>query len=454
MTLYTKNSDTAVVLQNASSPPDTSWSIVADVQAAFDQARSNGLPLFIRPGTYTTTEILVNSGTGGGQTLFVYAIPGTVALELTSGNNLLTINGIYCCKINGINFNGNNVNFTNSSSSSALLSVTNAPYFEVVNCQFYNSIDCGIYISGSGCTIRDNLIYRCSYGIWTVDAVSRINNNTVENCFNNGIMIWTSTVTGNSSVVSENNINNIQTGSGTGQNGNGISVFRAVAVSILGNNISGCQYSAIRCNGGGDHIIQGNNCYGSRETAIFIEAPAAGIDLNGAVVSGNMIDTAGNGITVANSGAGGQGTAKSVAITGNRVTNIIYQTINDPGYVPTVSIAFGIYAEGATVISGNLVDGAAGMGINAGHNASTHDINVNGNLILNSPIGIGYSAQSGAGQIVISSNQIQGATGGAIVSVVYNDVSGTVSVVAGSTDYGNQYDVQIGNVFVGNNRSY
>ncbi|MBG0807837.1 TIGR03808 family TAT-translocated repetitive protein [Methylosinus sp. H3A] len=454
MALYTKVSDTAVVLQNASSSPGTGWSTVANVQSAFDQARSGGLPLFIKPGVYTTTEILVNSSTGGGQTLSVYAIPGTVVLQLTSGNNILTINGIYCCKIDGINFNGSNVNFTNLSDSSALLSVTNAPYCEIINNQFYNSVACGVYVSGSACTIRDNLVYQCSYGIWAVDATSRINGNTVQNCANNGILIWTSTVTGNGSIVSENNINGIQSGSGTGQNGNGILVFRAVAVTITANTISGCQYSAIRCNGGGDFVIQGNNCYGSREMAIFIEAPTAGIDLNGAVVSGNIIDTAGNGIAVANSGTGGQGAAKSVAITGNRVTNIIHQTINDPGYVPTVSIAFGIYAEGAAVISGNLVDGAAGIGINPGHNASTHDLNVNGNLVLNSPIGIGYSAQSGAGQIVISSNQIQGATGGAIVSVVYDDSTGTVARVSGSTDYGNQYDAQIGNVFMGNNRSY
>ncbi|MBY6241149.1 TIGR03808 family TAT-translocated repetitive protein [Methylosinus sp. Sm6] len=454
MPLYTKISDAAVVLQNASSSPGTGWTTVANVQAAFNQSRSNGLPLFIKPGVYTTTNILVNSSTGGGQTLSVYAIPGTVVLQLTSGSNLLTINGIYSCRIDGINFNGNNVNFTNLNDSSALLSITNAPYCEVINCQFYNSVACGVYISGSSCTIRDNLVYQCSYGIWGMDAVLYVNGNRVQNCANNGIMIWTSTVTGNGSIVSGNNINTIQSGSGAGQNGNGIVVFRAVAVTISSNTISGCKYSAIRCNGGGNEIIQGNNCYGSREMAIFIEAPNAGIDLNGAVVSGNIIDTAGNGIAVANSGMGGQGTAKSVTITGNRVTNIIHQTINDPGYVPTVSLAFGIYAEGAAVISGNIVDGAAGIGIISGHNASTHDLNVNGNLILTSPIGIGYSAQSGAGQIIISSNQIQGAAGGAIVSVVFNDSAGTVGRVAGSTDYGNHYDAQIGNIFVGNNRSY
>jgi putative cofactor-binding repeat protein len=122
--------------------------------------------------------------------------------------------------------------------------------------------------------------------------------------------------------------------------------------------------------------------------------------------------------------------------------------------VPTISIAFGIYVEGACVVSGNLIDSAEGWGIIAGHNASTRDLNINSNLILNSGIGIGYSSQTGAGQIVISSNQVQGASGGSIVSAVFNDTTGTVSRVSGSTDYGNQYDTQLGNVFVGNNRSY
>ena len=123
MTLYTKVADTAVVLQTASSSPGTGWSSVANVQAAFDQARSAGLPLFILPGTYTTTEITVDSSSGDGQSIWVYATPGTVALELTSGDNLLSINGIYSCKVENLNLNGNNVTFSNLSESSALISL-------------------------------------------------------------------------------------------------------------------------------------------------------------------------------------------------------------------------------------------------------------------------------------------------------------------------------------------
>jgi uncharacterized secreted repeat protein (TIGR03808 family) len=455
MSLYTKTSDTAVVLQTASSSPGAGWASVADVQTAFNQARSAGLPLFILPGVYPTTEITVNSSNGNGQTLWAYATPGTVTLQLTSGNNLLNINGIYNCRIENISFNGNHVTFSNLSASSALITLNGAKFTQIINCQIFNSVACGIYASNySSNVIRDCVIFNCSYGVWTLDSFSQITSNTVQTCSNNGIMIWTSNVAGNNSIISSNLVTSINSGSGTGQNGNGISIYKALAVNVIGNSISGCQYSAIRINGGGDAVVLGNNCYGSRETAIFLEAPTAGTNLTGGVVCANMVDTAGNGISVANSGQGGQGTARSVAITGNRVSGIVHQTINDPGYIPTVSIAFGISVEKACVVSGNLIDAAAGVGINVGHNVASGDVNANGNLVLNAPLGIGYSAQTGAGNIVISSNEIQGATSGAIISCVYNDATDTLSVAPGATDYGNQHDAQEGVAFVGNNRSY
>ncbi|QAY96656.1 hypothetical protein CWB41_13720 [Methylovirgula ligni] len=77
---------------------------------------------------------------------------------------------------------------------------------------------------------------------------------------------------------------------------------------------------------------------------------------------------------------------------------------------------------------------------------------MNANLVLNSPVGIGYNTAAGAGQCVISGNQ--GATSGAIISVTWNDTTGSVAVTPGATDYGNQYDAQEGVAFVGNNRSY
>jgi parallel beta-helix repeat protein len=188
-------------------------------------------------------------------------VPGSVVLQLTSGNNLLNINGIYSCKVENILFDGNNVTFSNLSTSSALITLNGAKFTQILNCQTYNSVACGIYASNnSSNTIRDCVVYNCSYGIWTLDSYSQITSNTVQTCSNNGIMIWTTNIAGNNSIVSNNLITSINSGSGTGQNGNGINVFKAIAVNIMGNQISGCQYSSIRINGGGDAIVLGNNC--------------------------------------------------------------------------------------------------------------------------------------------------------------------------------------------------
>ena len=454
MTFYTKPLDNCVVLQTNTSSPGGDWAVVSDVQTAINQARSQGVPLFVRPGVYSTSAITVDSSEGGGQMLAISCLPGTASFQLTSGDNLLAVQGI-SCRIEGLIFDGDNVTFSNLQDSSALLKLDAAPNANIAGCAFQNSVACGIYVpGGSIARIAHCAFNNCNYGLWALDSTIMADSNNVENCANNGIMVWTSTVTGNSSSITNNFINTIGSQSGTGQNGNGINVFRAVAVNIIGNRFNACQYSSIRCNGGGDAIIIGNNCYNSREMAIFLEAPTQGVNFTGAVVVGNMIDNAGNGISVADSGQSGLGIARSVAITGNRITNVVNRIIDDPGYVPTVSIGFGIYTEGACVVSGNLVDTAAGIGIVAGHNASTADLNISSNLVVNSPIGVGYSDQAGAGQIVISGNQIQGANGGGVVSVVFDDSTGTMSRESGSQDYGNQYDSQIGNVLFGNNRSY
>lgn len=452
MTLYTKFVDNAVVLVTASSSPGTGYATVASVEAAVNQARTNGVPLFIRPGTYQTTEIVVDSTAGGGAPAYITAVPGTVDLQLTSGNNLLTINGISNCKIENVTLDANNVTFSNLSTSSAVLQLDSCNGFEIINCTITNSVACGIYAdSVNRATIRDCTVTACSYGIWALDSLVNVDGNLVQSCSNNGIMIWTSEIAGNNSTVVNNLIFSINSGSGTGSNGNGISVFRAVGVSIIGNQISGTQYSAIRRDGGGDAVIIGNTCYGAREWAIFIEAPIVGIDFNGGVVCGNIIDSSGGGITVANSG-GEQGTAHSVAISGNHISNTVVWNIPDPGYIPPTGNAIGIYCETDTAVVGNVVDTAAGFGITPGHN-SGNNLNINANLVFNSPVGIGYGATA-PGNLVISGNEIQGATGGSIVAVAWDDSTGSVARVPGSVDYGNQYDAQEGVAFVGNNRSY
>lgn len=62
MTLYTKPLDNAIILKNAASSPGAGYTAVSNVQAAVDQARTAGVPLFVSPGTYQTTELYVTGG--------------------------------------------------------------------------------------------------------------------------------------------------------------------------------------------------------------------------------------------------------------------------------------------------------------------------------------------------------------------------------------------------------
>lgn len=452
MPLYAQTFDTATVLVTQAASPGAGWTTMATVQAAFDKARNDGRPLFIRPGVYTTAPVVVTTGTGGGKPLYAYAVPGTVTIKLASAGNLLTIQGVASCKLEGLIFDAAGVALPNP--ESALLRVENADPL-VSQCVFVNSTKTGIYATANANAKIDKCrIASCNFGIWSSDATSEISGNIVESCTNNGIMIYRSTVTGDSSRVTENLVKDIGSTSGTGQNGNGVSIYRAIGVVVSDNRFFNCQYSAVRANGGGNLTVADNNIYNAREMAIFIEATSAGINLNGATITGNTIDNAGIGISVANQGLYGDGVAKRATVSNNHITGIVKRVITDPGYVPQTGNGAAIVVEGGCVVSANVIETAAGFGIIAGTNDATRDLNINGNLVISAATGIGWSNHPSAGQVLIVGNMVKGATNGSIVPVLLNGATQQYARVAGSLEYGNQPSAQIGNAFIGNNRGY
>lgn len=88
----------------------------------------------------------------------------------------------------------------------------------------------------------------------------------------------------------------------------------------------------------------------------------------------------------------------------------------------------GIAAEADCNISNNLIEAAAVFGILLGITGFTGDLLCNDDLIRVTPIGIGFSKESGTGRIFIASNMISGFTSdashGAIVSVSYTGSGG------------------------------
>ncbi len=434
----------------------TGWTNFTTLQAVFDYARSQGRPLFFQPGLYDSGATTVLTTNGSGKPLQVRAIPGSVTFRFTGTGTFLAITGQSQVRFEGIVFYGDNRPLADFvPGRPAFIAVSGgAKDVSFEKCQVAYSPGIGVYVaSGADALIRDTFFSNHSIGIWSENARISALANSISEMKNNGIAVWQDTITGDNSTISGNFINGVDTvAGGTGQNGNGVSVFRAVGVSITDNRIINTKYSAIRCNGGGLFNISNNNIWNTREVAIFVEAPGAGIDLTGCVVSNNSMDTVGNGINVANSGQFSDGTSRSVIVEGNRISNVLDNPIPDTGYWPPSTGGGGISVEQDCVVSGNLIDGAALVGIQAGINSASRDLVVTGNLVRNAPIGIGVSndAVTGSGgSVVVSGNIVRNASTGGIVPTVF---TGTTLNRVGTTEYGNNLGIAVGGVTFGNNR--
>lgn len=237
-----------------------------------------------------------------------------------------------------------------------------------------------------------------------------VTGNTVEDCGNGGILIHRETPGEDRSIVSGNRIARIRADAGgTGENGNGINLFRAHGVSVTGNQVEGSAFSAIRSNGGSNALISGNTCLNSGETAIYSE-----FQFEGAVISGNLVDGAAIGISIANFNEGG----RLATCTGNLIRNLRATgpyPADEPGF------GMGISVEADTVVANNVVEGAPLFGLNLGWGPYLRDVAATGNVLRDCGTGIGVSVVAGCGKAMIASNLISNARRGAIVGYRWSE---------------------------------
>src|SRR5690606_923440 len=97
--------------------------------------------------------------------------------------------------------------------------------------------------------------------IFSLDATGlAIRNNTIRNAGNNGILVWRSEKGEDGTIVTGNRIEDIAArDGGSGQNGNGINVFRAANVIVADNRIKNCAFSAVRGNAASNMQVRGNS---------------------------------------------------------------------------------------------------------------------------------------------------------------------------------------------------
>ena len=364
----------------------------ATLQVAVDQAAASGTPFFLPPGVYSTSRLELKSGA------HLKGVPGKSILRYRDGGALLSIEGAKEVRIEGLVLDGDGKPLGDSG---ALLGVAEAERLEVKDCRIANSTEDGIVlrrVSGriEKCEIAD--IRKAA--LFSEDAGGlEIARNHVHDCGDNGILVWRSTAGEDGTIVSGNRIERVAARSGgSGQNGNGVNVFRAGSVLVSGNRIADCAFSAIRSNSGSNCQMLGNSCERLGEVALYAE-----FAFEGAIIANNIVDRAATGIAVTNFNEGG----RLAVVQGNLVRNLFFRKDAD-------TRGNGIAVEADATVNGNVVENAPGFGIVIGWMRHLRDVSVTSNLVRNAHIGIGVSADQSAGRALIAENLISGAKDGAI----------------------------------------
>lgn len=385
---------------SASKPPalrgalDASSMKKSDLQAMIDTAAGSDTPLYLPPGTYKATNLVLPDRTR------ITGVPGASRIVHTGPLN--SAEGARRIELSGITIESGGG--TTEDMNGGLLQLTGIGALSIDNCEIRGGTKHGLRLERcAGRVERSRFSGSGQAGIFAVNSAGlTIDGNMVSDCGNGGILIHRWDKGEDNSVVTGNRITRIRADDGgTGENGNGINVFRAGGVMIANNHISDCAFTAIRANSGDNVQISANQCLRSGETAIYVE-----FAFQGAVVSGNLVDGAANGISIANFNEGG----RLVSITGNVVRNLKL----DGPYKPDVAFGTGIAAEADTVISGNVIEGAPYWALQLGWGPYLRNLVVTGNVIRQSAVGCAVSVADGAGTAIIADNVFEAMKDGAV----------------------------------------
>jgi uncharacterized secreted repeat protein (TIGR03808 family) len=394
--------------------PDAGDRKSASLQKMIDDASAANVPVFLPPGVYKVSNLTLPDNTR------ITGVPGASRIVYTGDGRLFSADNARRIELSDIVIDGQNRWFGDD--TGALVQFTGVDEVLIDNCEISGSRKHALQLERCGGRIeRSKVSGAAQSGIYAVESTGlSVTGNEVFDCGNGGILIHRWKKAADDSVVSGNRVYRIKANDGgTGENGNGINLFRADNVMVMNNHISDCAFTAIRANAASDVQISGNQCRRSGETAIYVE-----FEFEGAVVSGNMIDGAANGISIANFDKGG----RLASVTGNVVRNL---TLKGP-YEHELGFGIGIAAEADTLVSGNVIEGAPRWGMQLGWGPYLRNLVVTGNVVRASKIGCVVSVVDGIGTAVITDNVFQDTPEGAVLGFEWDKkVSGELATGGG-----------------------
>jgi uncharacterized secreted repeat protein (TIGR03808 family) len=380
------------------------------LQEAINAAAGSRVPLFFPPGIYRAGDLVLPSGA------HLVGVPGASRIVLGYGASVAASSRAEQIILSGLTFDGASRPLPEKR---GLLTIRNTREFVMRDCAIISPGGTGLMLESADGEIANNVFTGAlKAAIFSLDAAGlAIRNNTVRNAGNNGILVWRSEKGDDGTIVVGNRIEDIAArDGGSGQNGNGVNIFRAANVIVADNRIKNCAFSAVRGNAASNLQIRGNSASSLGEVAIYSE-----FDFEGAIISGNTIDGAALGISVTNFNHGG----RLAVVQGNLIRNLMTR---GKAFVDQEARGIGIGVEADTIVSGNVVEKAPVAGIWLGWKEYLRDVSVTGNIVRQSRIGIAVQVSKGAGSALVADNLISGTTMGAILGMdglkrVTNDLS-------------------------------
>ena len=358
------------------SPEDQSRAL----QSALDECGRTRTPLVLPAGVYRASNLKLQAG------VQVSGTRGATTLTLSqAGASLISAVGSDYITLSGLIFDGGHKPLPGRK---GLAHLENCKNLKIAHCAFQAAAGSALVAIGSGGEFVDSSFMDIAdIAIHVFDSRGfLIARNRVAGAGNGGIQVWRSRAGDDGTIVIDNLIERVENRlGGSGQYGNAVNVFRAGNVSVRGNRIRDCAFSAVRGNMASNLHVEGNSIRDAREVAIYAE-----FGFEGALIASNSIEGAAIGISVTNFNEGG----RLAVVQGNLIRNLLPR--RPVGTDARDGAGIGIAVEADTTVNGNVIENAPTVGIMLGSGPYLRDVAVTGNVLRRSAIGIGVSVAPGA----------------------------------------------------------
>jgi uncharacterized secreted repeat protein (TIGR03808 family) len=400
--------------------PDFGGDQTALLQKAIDSAAASRRLLFFPAGAYRLTRLELKPD------IHLTGVHGRSVLIHEGKESFIAAPVADNMRLSGLVFDGGRRPLGANKDAAALIAAEDCRRLVIRDCEFTGSSADGLSLRRCSGTVTDCIFSDIrGTGLFSIDAKGlEIAHNHVSACGDNGIQVWRASQGEDATLVAHNRIERIRADSGgSGQNGNGVALFRAGSVIVQGNRISDCAFSAIRANAASNVQMIANSCARLGEVALYAE-----FGFEGAVIANNIVDKAAAGVSVTNFKDHG---GRLAIVQGNLIRDLaLKKDSEDPR-------GFGIAIEADGVVSANVIENAPHIGIAIGWGASMRDVTASANIVRNARIGIGISVVADAGYGYITNNMISGARDGAIRAMDHDTALGPDLAKSSAESYRN-----------------